>query len=283
MWDSPFSCLHKKLFDSPDWGYIFNMNIMIGIIVFILGIVIGSFLNVCIYRMPAGKSIAYGPSSCQSCGKSLSPVDLVPVFSWLFLGGKCRYCKARVSAQYPAIELLTGVLFLLLYLKLGISWCLLIYAALTALLIVISMIDLKHMMIPDGLIIAGLVVGAAKLIATIPTGYFGSWIDYVIGFFAGGLPLLLIAAFCAYVLKKEAIGGGDIKLMAMAGLITGWKLIAVAYLIGIVAGALISIILMATKIKKHGDEIPFGPFLSLGIIISIFFGTELIGWYMGLL
>ena len=259
------------------------MNIVISIIIFILGIIIGSFLNVCIYRIPADKSIVTGPSSCQSCGARLSVIDLVPVFSWLLLGGKCRHCKAHVSPQYPAIELLTGVLFVLLYLKLDISWNLLIYAALTALLIVISMIDLKHMMIPDGLIITGLIIGIAKLVVTIFTGYFDSWLSYVIGFFAGGLPLLLIALICAYVLKKEAIGGGDIKLMAMAGLITGWKLIAVAYLTGIVAGALISIILMATKIKKRGDEIPFGPFLSLGIVISIFFGTDLINWYMGLL
>ena len=259
------------------------MNIIISILIFILGIIIGSFLNVCIYRIPAEKSIVTGPSACQSCGARLTVIDLIPVFSWLFLGGKCRRCKARVSLQYPAIELLTGVLFVLLYLKLGVSWCLLIYAALVALLIVISMIDLKHMMIPDGLIIAGLIIGIAKLAATVFTGYFGSWLNYVIGFFAGGLPLLLIALICAYVLKKEAIGGGDIKLMAMAGLITGWKLIAVAYLTGIIAGALISIILMATKIKKRGDEIPFGPFLSLGIIISIFFGTDLINWYMGLL
>ena len=244
---------------------------------------IGSFLNVCIYRIPVGKSIVTGSSSCPGCGHRLTPIDLVPLFSWLFLGGKCRHCKARVSPQYPIIEALTGVLFVLLYLKLGISWCLLIYAALTSLLIVISMIDYKHMMIPNGLIIAGLVVGAAKLIATIFTGHFGNWATYVIGFFAGGLPLLLIAMFCAFVLKKEAIGGGDIKLMAMAGLIVGWRLIAVAYLIGIIAGALISVILLATKIKQRGDEIPFGPFLSLGILVSIFFGAQLISWYMGLL
>jgi leader peptidase (prepilin peptidase)/N-methyltransferase len=159
----------------------------------------------------------------------------------------------------------------------------LIYAALAALLIVISMIDLRHMIIPNGLIISGLVVGAANLLMAIFTPHVGSWTDYAIGFFAGGLPLFIISLFCTYLLKKEAVGGGDIKLMAMAGLIIGWKLIATAYLVGIILGAVISVILIAARVKSRGDEIPFGPFLSLGILISIFFGADLINWYLGLL
>ncbi len=259
------------------------MNVYIGIIILTFGVVIGSFLNVCIYRLPAGQSIVIGPSSCPSCGQRLRAADLVPVLSYACLGGRCRYCKTHVSWQYPAIEVLTGALFLLLYLKLGLSIPLVIFAALAALLIVISLIDLRHMIIPNGLIITGLVVGAANLLMAIFTPYVGSWANYVIGFFAGGLPLLLIALFCTYLLKKEAIGGGDIKLMAMSGLIIGWKLIATAYLIGIILGAVISLILIAARIKSRGDEIPFGPFLSLGILISIFFGTDLINWYMGLM
>ena len=140
------------------------------------------------------------------------------------------------------------------------------------------------MIIPNGLVIAGLVVGAAQLIASIFTkGIFEDWWVYAIGFGAGGLPLLLIALFCTYVLKKDAIGGGDIKLMAFVGLILGWKLIIPAYFIGIVVGALASIILLATGKKKRGDEIPFGPFLCLGSAVSVFFGTEIINWYIGLI
>ena len=259
------------------------MDWVIGIFVFLIGITIGSFLNVCVYRVPLGLSIAKGFSACPKCGARLTAVDLVPVFSYAVLRGKCRHCGGKIAPVYPLVEAATGALFVLLYLKYGLSYDLLIYAALVSLLIVIALIDVKHMLIPNGLVIAGLIVGAAKLIATIFTGVFGSWTLYAIGFAAGGLPLLLIALFCAFLLKKEAIGGGDIKLMAFAGLVIGWQLIIPAYLIGVITGALAGVILMATGKKKRGDEIPFGPYLCLGILISVFFGYDLIHWYMGLL
>jgi len=254
------------------------------VLVFLFGIVIGSFLNVCIYRIPKEESIAADGSACMSCGARLKFFDLIPVFSYVFLGGKCRHCKAKISPQYPIIETITGVLFVLLYLKLGLVWVLPVYIALIAILIVITLIDYRHMIIPNGLVIAGLVVGAAQLAASIFTqGIFENWLTYLIGFFAGGLPLFIIAAFCVYVLKKDAIGGGDIKLMAMAGLILGWKLIIPAYFIGIVGGAIISVVLLGTGKKKRGDEIPFGPFLCFGTAVSMFFGEEIINWYLGLL
>ena len=260
------------------------MNIMIMVFVFLFGIVIGSFLNVCIYRIPKGESLAAKGSACQSCGAKLTVLDLIPVLSYIAIGGKCRHCKAKISIQYPIIETITGIIFLLLYLKYGLEWITLVYAAMASLLIVITLIDYRHMIIPNGLVIAGLVVGAAQLIASIFTnGIFDGWLVYTIGFFAGGLPLFLIAAFCTYVLKKDAIGGGDIKLMAFAGLILGWKLIIPAYFIGIIVGAILSVVLLATGRKKRGDEIPFGPFLCLGIAVSMFFGNEIINWYMGLI
>jgi leader peptidase (prepilin peptidase)/N-methyltransferase len=259
------------------------MDWFIGAFVFLTGIIIGSFLNVCVYRIPLGISIAKGFSACPSCGARLTAVDLVPVFSFAVLRGKCRHCGARISPVYPLVEAATGILFVLLYMRFGLSYDLLIYAALVALLIVIALIDYKHMMIPNGLIIAGLAVGAAKLAASIFTQIFGSWTLYVIGFAAGALPLLLILLFCAWVLKKEEIGGGDIKLMAFTGLVIGWQLVIPAYLIGIVVGALVGVILMATGKKKRGDEIPFGPFLCFGILISVFFGYDMIHWYLGLL
>jgi leader peptidase (prepilin peptidase)/N-methyltransferase len=258
------------------------MEIFIGAIIFILGLVIGSFLNVCICRLPLRQSIVTAPSACPACGERLRPWDLVPVLSYLFLGGKCRYCKARISVQYPLIELLTGALFALLYVRFGLVWPLPAYMALAALLIAISVIDLKHMEIPNGLVIAGLAVGIAQLAASFFAPGFEAWHSYVIGFFAGGLPLLLIALFCTYVLKKDAMGGGDIKLMAFCGLIIGWKLVITAYLIGIIAGAAVGVLLMALNKKKRGDAIPFGPFLSLGVMLSVFFGYSIIDWYMGL-
>lgn len=257
------------------------MDIAIGFTIFTLGTIIGSFLNVCILRLPASRSIVSGASACPSCGVRLTPVDLVPIVSYLALGGKCRRCKARISPIYPAVEALTGAMYLLLYLRFGFTWQLLVYMALVSLLIVISAIDLKTMEIPNGLIIAGFIVGAIQLITTVFTG--GDWLSCVTGLFAGGLPLLLIALIAGFLLKKEAMGGGDVKLMAFCGFIIGWKLVIPAYLIGIVLGSVISVLLMALGRKKRGDEIPFGPFLSLGVVLSVFFGDALIDWYLGLI
>lgn len=259
------------------------MQIMIGVMIFIFGLVIGSFLNVCIFRLPLGKSVATSPSACPACGHRLMPFDLFPVFSYLFLGGKCRYCKVKISAQYPLVELLNGILWVLLYMRFGLVWTLPIYMALTSLLIVISFVDIKHMEIPDSLIVAGLVLGAVQLLASVFTPHFDVWYSYLIGLAAGGLPLLLIAMFGLYVLKKEAMGGGDIKLMAFAGLVIGWKLIIVAYAIGIFTGALAGVLLMVMRKRDRSDAIPFGPFLSFGIVASVFFGNAIINWYLGLL
>lgn len=259
------------------------MDIYLGILVFIFGLITGSFLNVCILRLPENKSIVFGPSSCPDCGARLTALDMVPVLSFLFLRGKCRHCGKKISPQYPAVEFITGALFLLLYLKLGLVWQLPVYAILTAVLIVIALIDWRHMEIPHGPLIVLLVTGVLQLAATLIFGTFNSWDSYVIGLLAGGLPLWLIAMFCLYVLKKEAFGGGDVKLMAAAGLVIGWKLVITSYVIGIITGAVFGVILLASGKKKRSDEIPFGPFLSFGIAASVFFGEELIAWYLGLM
>ncbi|MFA5676133.1 MAG: prepilin peptidase [Christensenellales bacterium] len=259
------------------------MEVLIGTLVFIFGTLIGSFLNVCIYRLPLERSIITKPSSCASCGARLNALDLIPILSYALLLGRCRRCKARISVIYPTVEALTGTLYLLLYIKFGLDWVLPVYAALISLLIVAAFIDMRHMIIPNGIVIAGLIVGAVQLSAAVFTGVFGLWHSYVIGFFAGGLPLLIIAFLAKLVLKREAMGGGDIKLMAFCGLIIGWKLIIPAYLTGFIAGALIMVLLIAAGRKKRGDEIPFGPFLALGVTVSLFIGNELIDWYLGLL
>jgi leader peptidase (prepilin peptidase)/N-methyltransferase len=259
------------------------MDWIFGIFVFLFGITIGSFLNVCVYRVPLGRSIAKGFSACPDCGARLTAVDLVPIFSYAALRGKCRHCGCRISPVYPLVEAATGILFVLLYVKYGLSYDLVVYAALASLLVVIALIDFTHMIIPNGLVIAGLILGAAKLAATIFTGVFGSWTLYAIGFAAGGAPLLLIALFCWLALKKEALGGGDIKLMAFAGLVIGWRLVIPAYLIGVITGAIAGVVLLSTGKKKRGDEIPFGPYLCFGVLVSVFFGESLISWYMGLM
>lgn len=259
------------------------MEFVAGIFVFIFGLIIGSFLNVCILRLPEGRSIVVGSSSCMTCNTRLTVIDLVPLFSYLFLRGKCRHCGQKISPIYPVVESFNAVLYVLLYLKFGLSYSLLVNMALVSILIVISFIDFRHMIIPNGLVIALIIVGIIQLAATIITGVFGYWLGFIIGFFAGGIPLLLIALFCCFILKKEAFGGGDIKLMAAAGLIIGWKLTITSYIIGIVLGAIAGLILILTGKKKRGDEMPFGPALALGITVSVFFGEALINWYMGLL
>lgn len=259
------------------------MELYFGVCVFLFGIIIGSFLNVCILRLPENRSIVTGASSCPACGTQIKARDLVPVFSYIFLRGKCRHCGKHISAQYPLVELLTGGLFLLLYVKFGMNYTLPVYAALISVLVVVTFIDWRHMEIPNGLVIAILVLGAIQLGITVFTGVFGNWMDYAIGMFAGGLPLLIIALVCQLLLKKEAFGGGDVKLMAAAGLVIGWKLVITSYIIGIVTGAIFGVLLLSTGKKKRGDEIPFGPFLALGIAASVFFGNEIISWYLGLM
>lgn len=257
------------------------MDIVTGALIFILGTLVGSFLGVCITRLPLGKSVVLPPSSCPFCEKRIGAIDLVPVLSYLWLRGKCRNCKARISGLYPAVEALTGAVYLLLYLKFSLTPELPVYMVLSSLLIIAAFTDLRHMIIPNGVIIAGLVLGTIQLAATVITSLLEPWHIYVIGLFAGALPLLLISVLGWLLLKKEVIGGGDIKLMAFCGLVIGWKLVIPAYLIGITAGALFGIVLLTAGRKKSSDLIPLGAFLALGVLISVFFGYELIDWYLG--
>jgi leader peptidase (prepilin peptidase)/N-methyltransferase len=254
------------------------MEIYFAVLSGIVGLVIGSFLNVCIYRIPLGRSIAYPPSACAACGHKLNPLDLFPVFSYLFLKGKCRYCGNKISFIYPAVELLTAALFVLLYFKFSLSIALLFYMITACLLIIASFVDIAHQEIPNGIVIALLITGIAYTLLDLPL-----WTDHVIGLFAGGLPLLIVAAIAQYGFKKEAMGGGDIKLMAALGLICGWKLILLALFLGIIAGAVYAIVLLFTKKAKRSSALAFGPFLSAGFMFSIFFGEGILFWYLSLL
>jgi len=254
------------------------MEIYIPILLGLLGLVIGSFLNVCIYRLPRSESLAFPPSRCAKCGHKLKPLDLVPVFSYLFLGSRCRYCGEKISIVYPAVEILNAGLYLAVYFCFGLTWELLVYGSLISLLIVAAFVDFRFQIIPDEIIIIGLILGVVYA----ATGISGYWLDKIIGAAAGALPLLIIGLCSLFILKKEGMGGGDIKLMAMAGLIIGWRLVITSLLFGVILGALISIALMLLKAKKRGDYLPFGPFLALGIVLSIFFGNDIIHWYISL-
>lgn len=246
---------------------------MINLITFpILGLLIGSFLNVCIYRIPRHEEIVVTPSHCMACGHELKWYELIPVFSYIGLGGKCRNCKIKLSIQYPMIELLNGAAYLGLYVYYGVSAELFIYAALFSALMVVFMIDLKTLTIPNSLVIVITVIGLSRMITDL-----NQWLNYVIGFFVVSVILLLIA-----IITRGKMGGGDIKLMAAAGLVLGWQNIILALVIGAFLGAIIGLSLIGFKVVERKQMIPFGPYLAAGIMISAIFGDIIWLWYLEL-
>ncbi len=254
------------------------MEFLLYLIIFTLGLIIGSFLNVCIGRIPLGQSIVTPPSHCEACGARLRPKDLIPVISWITLKGKCRYCGAKVAARYAVVELLTGAVFAATLYRIGTSLMLLPMLCLFSVLIVAAFIDMDHGIIPNGLILFGLIPGAFVALLSLN----GPWYNGLLGMACGALPLLTINGISCLVLKKEGMGGGDMKLMGMAGLYLGWKLTLLSLLFGVWTGALAAAIMMAAKKWKRGMEIPFGPFLAAGAFFACLWGGQLLGWYISL-
>ncbi|MCX7747485.1 MAG: prepilin peptidase [Clostridia bacterium] len=264
------------------------MIIMEYIFVFVFGLLIGSFLNVCIWRLPREESIVKPPSHCVGCGNRLGPLDLVPVFSFLFLRGRCRYCKVKISVKYPLIELLTGVVFIALYIRtLNIGGNLVDFAAsafLMSILIAVFFIDLEHMIIPDGLVITGLVGGAAVFVYNIfmPIQIYGdrNWWNPLLGLLPGSIFWLLIGSLGMLIYKDDAMGGGDIKIFAPIGIFLGWKMTIVATLSSVFIGGFVSLILILVGIKNRKSTIPFGPFIVIGTFVTMMWGTEILNWYV---
>ena len=261
---------------------------VIGVIVFLFGLVIGSFTNVLIYRIPLEKSIVYPPSACTSCGKRLTAPDLVPVFSYIFLKGRCRHCGAPVSPRYPLVELLTALIFTALYIKYGISVPFLAFVFLMTILIAVFFIDLDHRIIPDELVIAGIIGGVAlfvyNCINPVPEIFGDSkWWTPAAGFFSGSVILLLVAIIGMIIYKSdEAMGMGDVKLMAPIGIFTGWKLCLTGLLLAVIIAGVTSLILIIARKKTGKDAIPFGPFIVTGAFIAVMWGWDLINWYTGI-
>ena len=245
------------------------------IIVFLYGIIVGSFLNVCIYRIPKEESIVTVGSHCMKCSHRLSWYDLFPVFSWLCLRGRCRYCKEKISMQYPLVEMANGILYLIIFAVNGWNWDSLLWCIVTSSLLVISVIDARTMMIPTG---ADLVILAAGVIHLLL--HLDNWYYYVIGFFCASLFLLLCALLFRAVTKKSGLGLGDIELMACAGLCIGWGHALFAVVFGSVMGALIQGIKLA--VTKKGRKFAFGPYLAVGIFIAMLWGDVIYDWYIGL-
>lgn len=261
------------------------MEIIFTLYVAIIGLIIGSFLNVCIYRIPKGENIAFPPSHCGSCGKRLHALDLVPVFSWLFLKGKCRYCGSKISPRYTLVELMTGLIFAILYNTFGISLDLLASAFLMSLLIPVFFIDLDYKIIPDEIVVTGLVAGAIIIVSNIffPLEIYrgGQWWDPILGMIAGSGTLLLIGLMASKIYKTdEAMGGGDIKIFAPIGIFLGWKMTFFALFISIVIAGVTSFILIVLKVKDRRSTIPFGPFIVIGTFITYIYGWDIINLYI---
>jgi len=254
-------------------------NYLVEIIVFVFGLCIGSFMNVCIYRVPASKSIVYPGSMCPKCGNVIRFYDNIPVLSYLWLKGRCRNCNESISIRYPLVEIISGLFSLCAFLIFGLSLEGIIYYIFISTLLVITFIDIDHQIIPDTISIPG-----------IPAGFIASFVlpsltymDSLLGILAGGVSLFLVAWIYELIKGKSGMGGGDIKLLAMIGAFIGWKGVLFTIFISSAVGTLTGIIIMLRTQKGLKLAVPFGPFLSIGAVIYIFFGPQLIYWYLNLL
>ena len=255
------------------------MHPLILVYTFILGTLIGSFLNVVVYRVPREESLSFPPSHCPSCSTRVKAYDLVPVVSYLFLGGKCRTCKNRISLRYPLVELCTGLLFLGTVMKFGISLETVKYLLVIALLIPVALIDYDHTIIPDRLNVGIFLSALSYLLLEIYFGHaaFKDLLNPLYGMLLGGGFFLFIA-----VVTKGAMGGGDIKLMAALGFLFGTVNTLLLMFLSFILGGFLSSLLLLLKIKKRKDYIPFGPFICIAALVVIFYGEPILSWYLNI-
>ena len=237
-------------------------------------------MNVCIYRIPLSKSIVTPRSMCPGCNSLISAYDNIPVISYILLKGKCRNCGIPISLRYPLVETISGLTALAVFMRFGISAEGLIYFAFISTLVVITLIDIDHRIIPDTISLPGIPIGFLLASLLLPSmNYKGS----LAGIITGGGSLLAVAWTYNLITKKEGMGGGDIKLLAMIGAFTGWKGVLFTIFVASAAGTLAGIAVMLKTQKGMKLAVPFGPFLSIGAIVYIFFGTDIISWYIRLL
>lgn len=244
----------------------------------VIGLFIGSFLNVCIHRIPREESIVFPSSRCPGCGTKIRPWDNIPVLSYLILRGKCRSCKGKISIRYPLVEALSALLALAMLYRFGLNAGFAVYYAWACVLLVITFIDLDHQIIPDSLSIGGIAAGLV-LVWWMPVSYPDALVGLAVG--AG----LLIAVIYGYyfLTGKQGMGGGDVKLLGMIGVFTGWQGVLFTIFTGSLLGSLAGIPWALLQRKNMQTAIPFGPFLALGALIYVLFGESIITWYFGIL
>mgnify|MGYP000314927943 CR=1 FL=1 len=236
---------------------------------FILGAIIGSFINVVVYRLPRNMSIIYPSSHCPFCKKRLRFYELIPILSFLFQKGRCRNCKAKIPERYFLIEIINALLFLILFNKFGFNIYFLKYALFISLLVIVSFIDLEHYIISNEVVFFGVIAGI--LFAFLEKNFMAYFLGAILGLFV----MTLI-----YLFSRGGMGAGDVKLAFLIGLFVGKKLILLSLLISFVVGAFIGILLILSKIKNRKDPIPFGPYLSIGAVFTIFYGEEILNYYI---
>ena len=252
------------------------INVLFVILVFMFGMCIGSFLNVCIYRLPSSTSIINPSRSfCPQCNSAIQFYDNIPVLSYLWLKGRCRNCKASISIRYPLVELMTGILAIAILFKFHLTLEGVIYFVFTSSLLVITFIDIDHKIIPDIISLPGIPIGLAASFV-LPAMTFKS---SLLGLLAGGGSLLLVAWTYSLITRKEGMGGGDIKLLGMIGTFIGWKGVIFTIFAASLSGTLVGLIVMLLKGKNLKFAIPFGPFLSIGAMSYVFFGEKVLFWY----
>jgi leader peptidase (prepilin peptidase)/N-methyltransferase len=247
---------------------------MIEVTVLVFGLIVGSFCNVIIYRLPLGNSIITPGSQCRSCGNPIRPWDNIPILSYFLLNGRCRFCREPISVRYPIVEFTSGILFIVLYLKFGLSILFVIYALMASTLLVIALIDLDHKIIPNVITLPGLIVGLILSLRFLPITPLTS----LLGVLIGGTLFYLIA-----LVSKGGMGGGDIKLIAMIGAFLGWHGTLFTIFSSALLGAVVGISLMLLGKKGRKDKLPFGPFLSFGAILFMLSGDDLVRWYLEML
>ena len=247
------------------------------LLVFIFGSIVGSFLNVCIYRLPKGRSVVIPGSHCPNCTAPIHWYDNIPILSYIFLKGKARCCKARISFRYFIVEVLTALAFLILFINFSLTAKFFAYSVMVSGLIVATFVDFEIQEIPDEVSIGGLVVGLILAIASPSilneTTRLNSFLNSFLGALTGGAMIYVMGILGEFTFKKEAMGGGDVKLLAMIGAFIGWKFTILTFFLAPAFGSIVGIVL---KIRYGKDIIPYGPYLSFAAVISIFFGESIL-------
>lgn len=254
------------------------MESSIVILIFIFGAIIGSFLNVCIYRIPRDESISYPPSHCTECGTRIKPYDMIPILSYIFLKGRCRKCSSKISMMYPAVELANGILYALIYMKYGLSISFVKFIIFTSFMIVIGLIDYKTMEVHFKISFFAVLIAVFFIIVNAYSSKsFFSALTYIYGAVLGGGIISLI------ILLTAGMGWGDAEICLLAGLFLGLQNTILTLFLSFITGGIVGILLIIFKVKSRKDAIPFGPFIVLSSIISMLCGENIVYWYMSLL